>query len=224
MNLKHLLIATALCVTAMVPGCKKDEPKVEAPPAPAAEAAPAPAPVPEPASPTVAPPAPVTAAAASAGVNAQALVADGTHFQFVLKESAAAWKLQTERCTAEAKGDLTKQAKCLEDVAAEAGTEGIRFEKKGDAWTWTSYGVGKDGKEELYLAGPVTMLPAPADELHFQPAGAFVGIQAAAMGADKAPAAPLPPEKFTVVKARDAQTIEMVTAGPKGTLVYRKAK
>ena len=209
------VIASLLILAA----CREPPPPSPAPEAPPTTETPPPVAL----TPTDAPPtaSPTTAAAP---LQIQAIIGDGAKFQFAFKESADVLNFQTARCAAEAKGDAAKQAACLDAVARESAGEGIRFEKKGDAWTWTSYGVGKDGKEELYLAGPVTMLPAPADELHFQPAGAFVGIQAAAMGADKAPAAPLPPEKFTVVKARDAQTIEMVTAGPKGTLVYRKAK
>ncbi len=212
-------------MTLIVTGCVfslaacKDPPPPAPPPAPPEAkpvAEPEPTAPPTAPSPTTIAPAPSPTAAA-APIAIQAVIADGAKFQFSIKESPDAFKLQTERCTAEAKGDAAKAKACLEEVEKESVTEGIRFEKEGDKLLWVSYGIGKDGKEETYLRGPIALLDAPADELHFQPAGEFTGKQAAGI-----PTGKLPPDKFMTVKAIDAKTIVMQSPPPKGALTYHK--
>ena len=189
------------------------------------QAEPAPEPVvaaPEvPATPLPAPPSPTAPPAAAAPLAILPLVADGAHFQFSLRESAAALKLQTDACAAEAKGDVAKAAACLAAVEKQGAGEGIRFEKEGDRLFWVSYGLDAEGKEELFLRGPIALLPSPADELRFQPAGAFIGKQAEKLHMDKA-LGQLPADQFLSVKAVDARTIVMQTPGPKGALTYHR--
>lgn len=190
----------------------KDPPPPEAPPEPQkiieAEppAAPTPTTAPQPATPTTA-----------AAIAIRPIIADGAKFQFSLHESPDALKLQTERCATESKGDAAKQALCLATVEAEGAKEGVRFEQAGDKLEWVSYGTDKAGQEEIFLRGPIALLDAPADELHFRPAGAFTGKQAGDADFDK-----FPVDKFITVKAIDAKTIVMQAPPPKGALMYHR--
>ena len=198
-----------LCLLGLV-ACKEPPPPV------AAEPSPEPQTVVPPSAPTptsVAPQATPTTAA----IAIQPMIADGAKFQFSLKESTDALKLQNGLCAQEAKGDAAKQAACLAAVEKEGAAECIRFEKDGDKLLWVSSGVGKDGKEEIFLRGPIALLDAPVDELHFRPAGPFTGKQAAEAGFDKFPA-----DKFITVKATDDRTLVMQAPPPKGALVYHR--
>ncbi len=199
-----------LCLIALA-GCKDPPPPVAAEPPPEPQTVVEPPSTPTPTN--VAPPATPTTAA----IAIQPLIADGAKFQFSLKESADALKLQNGLCAQEAKGDAAKQAACLAAVEKEGAAEGIRFEKDGDKLFWVSFGAGKDGKEEIFLRGPIALLDAPTDELHFRPAGPFTGKQAAEAGFDKFPA-----DKFITVKATDARTLVMQAPPPKGALVYHR--
>ena len=192
-----------VCALSMA-ACKEPPPPVEPPSSPPEPRALPDAPTPT-ASPTVAP------------LAILPIVTNGAHFQFSLKESPDALKLQTARCAADAKGDAAKQAECLTAVEKEAATEGIRFEQEEGRLMWVSYGVDKDGKEEIFLRGQIALLDAPADEVHFRPLGAFTGKQAAEAGFDKFPA-----DKFLTIKALDAKTIVMQAPPPKGALLYHR--
>ncbi len=202
------VIASLLILAA----CREPPPPSPAPEAPPTTETPPPVAL----TPTDAPPtaSPTTAAAP---LQIQAIIGDGAKFQFAFKESADVLNFQTARCAAEAKGDAAKQAACLDAVARESAGEGIRFEKTGDKLEWVSYGLDKDGKEEIYLRAAIALLDAPADELHFRPVGPLTGKQAAEIGSDK-----LAADKFLIVKARDAKTIVMQAPLPKGALVYHR--
>lgn len=196
-------------------GCPKAPP-----PEPAQQGA---SPVIEPAadpSPTT-PPTAVSPTTGAATSPIKSVIANAAHFQFSLKESADALALQTANCQKEAAGDTTKAAACLAAVEKEGAGEGIRFEQEGEKLIWVSYGLDPQGKEEIYLRGPISLLPAPDSELHFRPAGTFTGKQAAEMGLDKNPDA-LPPGKFMTVQAKDDKTLVMLAPPPKGALVYHR--
>lgn len=205
----HVFLIPCVLIAA---ACKEPPPAPMPPPEAPPVEAPAIAPANTP-TPTALPPS-VSPTASAAPIAIQAIIADGAKFQFSLKESPDALKLQQLGC---AQGDAVKQAVCLEAVTKEGTTEGIRFEKEGDKLLWVSFGVGKGGKEEIYLRGPIALLDAPADELHFRPAGAFTGIQATQAGFDK-----FPPDRFITVKAIDAKTIVMQAPPPKGALMYHR--
>ena len=188
--------------------CKDPPPPVAPPPLPEPVA------LPETATPTALPP---TASPTSAPIAAVPLMTGGAHFQFSLKESPDALKLQTERCAKEANGDAAKQAACLAEVEKEAATEGIRFEQEEGRLLWVSYGLDTAGKEEIYLRGQMALMDSPEDEVHFRPIGAFTGKQAAEAQFDKFPA-----DKFMTIKAIDARTVVMLAPPPKGALMYHR--
>lgn len=213
MRSTHLIVLSSLLALA---ACK-DPPRLvpvppDAPAAPVVE----PVPTPTPPTPTDAPAAPSPTAAAPVAI--LPLLEGGTRFQFSLRESPGALALQTAQCAQKAAGDGAKQAACLAEVEKEAVTEGIRFEQEGTTRLWVSYGMGADGKEEIYLRGPIQVIASPAHELRFRPAGPFTGKQAAEAQLDK-----LPAERFLTVRSIDAHTVAMDAPPPKGTLVYHSA-
>jgi hypothetical protein len=204
--------------------CKK-EPTVTTPPGegetpqadrPDAVAAPS-----EP-SPVVAP----AAASPSAGEPvrtplAQDVLKPGVRFQFALRDSPDVLKNTTETCAAKARGDAEKQAACIGAIEREGATEGIRFEKEGDRLVWVSYGEKAGGNEDIFLRGPVELLPSGPSEFKMRPVGAFTGQQAKGMGIDTLDAARASRTVMTV-QVLDSNTVAMPAPAPKGLLVYHR--
>jgi hypothetical protein len=145
----------------------------------------------------------------------------GVKFQFALKDSPDVLKKTTEECAAKAHGDATQAAACLGAIEREGATEGIRFEKEGAGLVWVSYGERSGGGEEIFLRGPIEVLPGAPSELKFRPAGAFVGMQAKEMGLEAFDAAKAAQVVMTV-QVVDARTVAMQAPGPKGRLVYHR--
>jgi hypothetical protein len=203
--MRHFPLMFMVCALSLA-ACKDPPPSPEL-----LEPKPEPAALPETATPTALP---TTASPTSAPLAILPILGNAVKFQFSLKESPDALKLQTLKCAA---GDGARQAACLADVEKAAATEGIRFEQEEGRLLWVSFGVDKEGKEEIYLRGQIALMDAPADELHFRPIGAFTGTQAADAHFDQFPA-----DKFMTLKAIDARTVVMLAPQPKGALMYHR--
>lgn len=210
--------ALALSVTA----CKKETPaEPTGPGATPSEEADAVA-VPAEPSPVVAP-VPVSPSAAEPQriPLAQDVLKPGVRFQFALRDSPDVLRNTTDQCAAEAHGDAGKQAACIQAIETQGEREGIRFEREGERLVWVSYGQTPAGAEEVFLRGPIELLPGAPGELRFQPAGPFTGLQAKGMGIDTFDATRAGQHVMTV-QVIDDHTVAMPAPAPKGRLVYHR--
>jgi hypothetical protein len=136
----------------------------------------------------------------------------GGSFAFALEESSPASVIR-EQCTKQSGGDVAKANACYARVSDVASREGIRFAMDPSGHlVWTSYGA-EDGKEEIYIEAPLSVVTEGDRVVVGTPAGPAHGIQ---LEGKQFPAGKQ--IRFEVV---DVATVTM-SDPEKGTLVFHR--
>jgi hypothetical protein len=140
------------------------------------------------------------------------LLRQGGAFMFSLDESdpATMWH---ERCARESGGDAAKAAACYAHVREVGSHEGIRFSVDAEQRiVLTSFGQ-EDGKDAIYLEGPLTLAP---DGDH-----AVIGNFATTPHGLQMEGKSGPPQKPVRIELTDGKTMVMVDEA-KGRLVFHR--